>query len=48
MIKKIASVLLILLWMFIIFSFSGDTGETSGGLTEEIIVKVTTTLTDIK
>lgn len=48
MIKKISSILLILLWMFIIFMFSQDTGETSGGLTEELIVKVTVALTDIK
>lgn len=48
MIKKVSSVLLILLWMFIIFMFSQDTGEQSGGLTEKIIIKVTTTLTDIK
>lgn len=48
MLKKISSVLLILLWMFIIFMFSQDTGETSGGLTENLIIKVTTTLTDIK
>ena len=48
MIKKISSALLILLWMFIIFMFSQDTGEASGGLTEEIIIKVTTTLTNIK
>lgn len=48
MIKKISSVLLIILWMFIIFNFSSDTGEVSGGLTEELIIKVTTILTDIK
>lgn len=48
MLKKISSLLLILLWMFIIFMFSSDTGEVSGGLTEKIIVKVTTTLTDIR
>ena len=48
MIKKVSSVLLILIWMFIIFMFSQDTGEISGGLTEKIIVGVTTILTDIK
>ena len=48
MIKKVSSVLLILIWMFIIFMFSQDTGEISGGLTEKIIVRVTTILTDIK
>lgn len=48
MIKKVSSVLLILMWMFIIFMFSQDTGEISGGLTEKIIVRVTTILTDIE
>lgn len=48
MIKKVSSVLLILMWMFIIFMFSQDTGEISGGLTEKIIVRVTTILTNIE
>ncbi len=48
MIKKISSVLLIIMWMFIIFTFSQDTGEVSGGLTEELIVKVVDTVTNIE
>lgn len=47
MIKKISSVFLIIIWMFIIFNFSSDSGEVSGGLTEEVIQKVVVVLTDI-
>lgn len=48
MIKKISSVLLIVIWMLVIFNFSSDTGDESGGLTEELLVKVTMVLTDIE
>jgi len=48
MIKKIISIILVLIWMGVIFSFSSANGESSGGTSRAVIVKITETLTDIK
>lgn len=40
MIRKILSVVLVIFWMGFIFSFSQDTGESSGSLSEEILINI--------
>ena len=48
MIKKILSIILVLVWMGLIFSFSMQNGESSGSMSRIVIVKITETITDIK
>ena len=48
MIKKIISVILVLVWMGLIFSLSCSNGEQSGSMSRKIIVTATEILTDIK
>ena len=48
MIKKILSIILVLVWMGLIFSFSMQNGESSGSMSRTVIVKITETITDIK
>lgn len=40
MLKKVAAILLVLLWMFVIFSFSNQKGEASGGASDEVLINV--------
>lgn len=46
--RKIISILLVLLWMMLIFSFSSSTGEESSGMSDKVIETITLTLTDVK
>lgn len=46
MIRKIASVLLLVIWLGVIFSFSNADGETSSGMSERLIKFITVTITD--
>lgn len=48
MMKKIISILLVLIWMLFIFFQSSDNGEKSQGKTDYIITKIVTTFTNIK
>lgn len=48
MLKKVVSILCVIVWMGVIFGFSNETGTSSGGLTEEIIVNVVEIVSDIK
>lgn len=48
MVRKVVSVILVLLWMMIIFGFSKESGNESGSLSDNIIIAVTETVTDIK
>lgn len=46
--RKVISILLVLLWMTVIFSFSNATGEESSGLSDKLIETITLTLTNTK
>lgn len=46
--RKVISVLLVLLWMMVIFSFSSATGEASGGLSDKVIETIAVSLTNVK
>lgn len=46
--RKVISLLLVLLWMMLMFSFSSATGEESSGVSDKVIETITLTLTDIK
>lgn len=48
MMKKILSIILIVLWMMLIFNFSKDSGEESTSLTNEVITTIVTTFTGIE
>lgn len=44
--RKISAILLVLLWMLLIFSFSSNDGEESQGISDKVIETVTVILTD--
>lgn len=46
--RKVVSVLLVVIWMLTIFDFSNATGEKSGGLSDKIIKIGVTIFTDIE
>ena len=46
--KKVLSIILVILWMMLIFNFSKDNGNESTSLTNEVISTVVTTFTDIE
>lgn len=46
--KKILSIILVILWMMLIFNFSKDNGDKSTSLTNEVISTVVSTLTGIQ
>lgn len=46
--KYIINILLIVIWMFVIFSFSNQNGETSKGASDTIIIKVAEVITKEK
>lgn len=48
MVKKILSIILVLVWMGLIFSFSMQNGESSGSMSRKVIVSITETITNIK
>jgi VanZ family protein len=48
MAKKIISIILVLVWMGLIFSFSNANGESSGSMSRRVIVIITETITNIK
>ena len=48
MIKKIISIILVLVWMVFIFYMSNANGTTSGGTSRKVIVTVVELFTDIK
>ena len=48
MAKKIISVILVLVWMGLIFSFSNANGESSGSMSRRVIVIITETITNVK
>ena len=48
MVKKILSVILVLVWMGLIFSMSCSNGEQSGSMSRKIIVTAAEILTDKK
>ena len=48
MAKKIISIILVLVWMGLIFSFSMQNGESSGSTSRKVIVMITETITNIK
>lgn len=46
--KKVLSILLVIIWMMLIFNFSKDNGDESTSLTNQVITTVVTTFTDIE
>lgn len=46
--KKVLSIILVILWMMLIFNFSKDNGVESTSLTNEIITRIVTIFTDIE
>lgn len=48
MVKKIVSIILVLVWMILIFSFSMQNGESSGSMSRKVIVMITETITNVK
>lgn len=48
MIKKIISIILVLIWMGLIFSFSNSNGESSGSMSRTVIVKIAELFTGYK
>lgn len=48
MAKKIISIILVLVWMGLIFSFSNANGESSGSMSRRVIVIITETITNVK
>jgi VanZ family protein len=48
MVKKIISIILVLVWMGVIFSFSCSNGEESGSTSRKVIVLITETFTNVK
>ena len=38
--KYLVNIILIIIWMFVIFSFSGQNGESSGSFSNTIIIKI--------
>ena len=48
MVKKIISILLVLVWMGVIFSFSCSNGEESSSTSRKVIVFITELVTDVK
>lgn len=47
MAKKIISIILVLVWMGLIFSFSNANGESSGSMSRRVIVIITETITNV-
>lgn len=48
MVKKILSIILVLVWMGLIFYFSNANGTTSGGTSRRVIVTIVETFTDMR
>lgn len=46
--KKVLSIILVILWMMLIFNFSKDNGEKSTSLTNQVITTIVSTFTNIE